>query len=210
MWVTHIERTTASRVRHLKPDEWVVLYLEIGCQTDDGEVTEFVPLSWGQLWERGCPLWKNNIPQTDKEKKQTAREQQKRDTSLQGHTLTNTGVQALSRQKLLQPAEFHKGIQWKIIWVCVCACGCGCFKKEYWQFFLCAPFCNLKSTMKVNTVCVDITRFVFLSSILLVSYEVLLLNVLLKNDKSFTYSGISKGIQDFICQFDDNATTYNQ
>lgn len=166
MWVTPIERTKASRVRNLKPDEWVVLYLEIGCQTDDGEVTEFVPLGWGQLWERGCPLWKNNIPQTDKEKKQTAREQQKRDTSLQGHTLTNTGVQALSRQKLLQPAEFHKGIQWKIIWVCVCACGCGCFKKRVLTVF---PLCSILQFKKHyeseygmcwhNKICISLFHF---------------------------------------------------
>lgn len=32
-------------------------YLEVGRQADDGQMSEFVPLCWGQLWEWGCSLY---------------------------------------------------------------------------------------------------------------------------------------------------------
>lgn len=31
-------------------------YLEVGCQTDDGQMTEFISLSGGQLGKRGSSL----------------------------------------------------------------------------------------------------------------------------------------------------------
>lgn len=43
--------------RKRKKKERKKQYLEVGRQADDGQMSEFVPLCWGQLWEWGCSLY---------------------------------------------------------------------------------------------------------------------------------------------------------
>lgn len=43
-------------------------YLEVGCQADDGQMAEFISLCGGQLWKRGCSLWKSRENGGKKEK----------------------------------------------------------------------------------------------------------------------------------------------
>ena len=45
-------------------------YLEVGCQADDGQMAEFISLCGGQLWKRGCSLWKSRENGNKKRKRE--------------------------------------------------------------------------------------------------------------------------------------------